>query len=54
MSVIGWTETRCPDETYLTSISNNMRDAIKTVHDKEYTPQRIIDLYKATGGASDW
>ena len=31
-----------------------MQEDISNVHGKNYRNIRIIDLYKATGGASDW
>ena len=52
--VTGWTTTRCPDEEQLKALGDTMSENIKAVHGKSYTNQRIIDLYKATGGASDW
>ncbi len=51
---IGWSYDNCPDDARLKSLSENMSMAIQKVHGKFYKPQKIADLYIATGGASDW
>lgn len=50
----GWTTNACPDEAQLKALGDKMREDILAVHGMDYTNQRIVDLYKATGGASDW
>ncbi|KAJ3110427.1 hypothetical protein HDU96_006624 [Phlyctochytrium bullatum] len=50
----GWTEDPAPDETLLKKVGDGIRDKIKGVHGKKYTSQREVDLYTASGTASDW
>ncbi|KAJ3101455.1 hypothetical protein HDU97_001330 [Phlyctochytrium planicorne] len=50
----GWTEDPAPDERLLKKAGDGIRDAIKATHGKKYTSQREIDLYAASGTASDW
>jgi len=50
----GWTNANCPDETALKAIGEGVRQAIRAVHNKDYTNQKSIDLYVTTGTASDW
>ena len=50
----GWTTNDCPDEVRLKELGEEMKNAISAVHGMEYRNIRIVDLYKATGGASDW
>ena len=52
--VAGWTNDNCPDENQLFDLGKKMQEDISNVHGKNYRNIRIIDLYKATGGASDW
>lgn len=53
-TVAGWTSNDCPDEVQLRNLGDNMKQSIFNVHDKSYTSQKSIDLYKTTGTASDW
>jgi len=50
----GWTETLCPDNAALKKLGDGVRDAIYSVHKKDYISERSIDLYITTGTASDW
>ncbi|KAJ3119358.1 hypothetical protein HK100_000351 [Physocladia obscura] len=50
----GWTEERAPDEKHLKTAGDGIRDAIKRVSGKKYVSEREIDLYAASGTASDW
>jgi hypothetical protein len=50
----GWTYNDAPDEKFLKKAGDGIRDEIKKVHGKKYTSEREIDLYKASGTASDW
>jgi len=50
----GYTRTNSPDETFLKSVGDGMRDVIRSVGGVAYTSQKSIDLYVTTGTASDW
>ncbi|KAJ3229988.1 hypothetical protein HDU78_008697 [Chytriomyces hyalinus] len=50
----GWTEDPAPDEKLLKKAGDDIRDTIKKVSGKKYVSEREIDLYAASGTASDW
>ncbi|KAJ3055108.1 hypothetical protein HK097_011483 [Rhizophlyctis rosea] len=50
----GWTRKDAPDEHLLKQAGDGLRDRIKEVHGKKYVSEREIDLYAASGTASDW
>ncbi|RKO93859.1 hypothetical protein BDK51DRAFT_32941 [Blyttiomyces helicus] len=50
----GTTYDDAPDEKLLKEVGDGIRDLIKGVHGKTYVSQREIDLYAASGTASDW
>ncbi|KAJ3043018.1 hypothetical protein HDV00_005925 [Rhizophlyctis rosea] len=50
----GWTRKDAPDEKLLKEAGDGMRERIKSVHGKKYVSEREIDLYAASGTASDW
>ncbi|KAJ3076623.1 hypothetical protein HDU98_001632 [Podochytrium sp. JEL0797] len=50
----GWTDEPAPDEKLLKQAGDGIRDAIKTTSGKKYVSEREIDLYMASGTASDW
>ena len=50
----GWTEERAPHEQQHRELGNGMRDLIRKTHGQGYTSERAVDLYVASGGASDW
>ncbi|KAJ3085095.1 hypothetical protein HK102_000323 [Quaeritorhiza haematococci] len=50
----GWTTRPAPDEKLARKAADTMRDLIYGVHQKKYVSEREIDLYKASGTASDW
>ncbi|KAJ3283216.1 hypothetical protein HDU79_009256, partial [Rhizoclosmatium sp. JEL0117] len=50
----GWTQKPAPDEPLLKKGGDGIRDAIKKTSGKKYVSEREIDLYAASGTASDW
>jgi len=50
----GWSTAKTPDETALKIIGDGVSYEIQRNSGLKYTSQRAIDLYPATGGASDW
>ena len=50
----GWTTADSPNEAQLKALGDKMSTTIKAIHDKSYTSQKSIELYKTTGTASDW
>ncbi|KAJ3028002.1 UNVERIFIED_CONTAM: hypothetical protein HDU68_002684 [Siphonaria sp. JEL0065] len=52
--VTGWTTDDAPDEKLLKEVGDGIRDVIKKTSGKKYVSQREIDLYAASGTASDW
>ncbi|KAJ3199724.1 hypothetical protein HDU82_000200 [Entophlyctis luteolus] len=50
----GWTQNPAPDEFHLKTAGDGIRDTIKKTSGKKYVSEREIDLYKASGTASDW
>ncbi|KAJ3300937.1 hypothetical protein HDU76_005955 [Blyttiomyces sp. JEL0837] len=50
----GYSSSDAPDENLLRKAGDGIRDVIKTISGKKYVSQKTIDLYKATGAASDW
>ncbi|KAJ3412193.1 hypothetical protein HDV05_001103 [Chytridiales sp. JEL 0842] len=50
----GWTYDNAPDEALLKEVGDGIRDVIEATSGKKYQSIREIDLYKASGTASDW
>jgi len=50
----GWTSSNSPDEAFLKSLGDGMRDTARLRHNMIYTSQKSIQLYTTTGTASDW
>lgn len=50
----GYTSANSPDETFLKSVGDGMRQTILNAGGVSYTSQKSIDLYVTTGTASDW
>jgi len=50
----GYTTANSPDETFLKSVGDGMRDTILSAGGVTYTSQKSIQLYVTTGTASDW
>lgn len=54
INYIGWTENDPPDEPQMKQLGVDMATAIAAIHGKKYNPIRAIELYAASGTASDW
>ncbi|XP_062502923.1 carboxypeptidase B-like [Corticium candelabrum] len=50
----GWTSEDSPDESLLKELGDGMSRSAYNVHGMQYSSQKSIGLYPATGTASDW
>ncbi len=54
MRPYGYTNASAPDESFIHSLSNAMKDEIHSVHGQHYTPEKSEQLYYCYGIAADW
>jgi len=50
----GWTDGTSPDDATFAQLGVQIQSAIQSKGENAYTNERIVDLYVASGGASDW
>jgi len=50
----GWTDADSPDEAAFSDLGDQIKSAISAVAGTDYTSEKIVDLYVASGGANDW
>jgi len=50
----GWTDQNSPDDATFTTLGAQIQSAIQSSGEDQYVNERIVDLYVASGGASDW
>ncbi|XP_064391731.1 carboxypeptidase O-like isoform X2 [Halichondria panicea] len=50
----GYTNASAPDESFMLSLSNTMKDKIHSVHGQHYSPEKSEELYFCYGIAADW
>jgi len=50
----GWTDNNSPDEDAFAQLGEVMKNEIAKPQGTQYTNERIVDLYVASGGSNDW
>jgi len=50
----GWTDSDSPDEAAFAALGDDLHQTISGIRGRDYTSERVVDLYVASGGSNDW